>query len=654
MLLVVLDDVGYAQLGCFGSDIETPTFDRLAANGLRYANFHTTALCSPTRACLLTGRNHHACGMGRVVDLATGFPGYDARIPRSCALLPAMLTPHGYAAYAVGKWHLTPEDEEHLGSRRDRWPLGRGFERWYGFFAGETHQFVPVPRARQPLRRSAGHVRGRLPPDRGPGRPRRSSSSRTFATSTSTSRGCSTSLPARATRRTRRPPTGSSATAAASTAAGTCGATKRWRGRRRPGCCPSTPSCHRDPSGYRRGTTSTTTNAVSTRATWRRSPRSSSHADRAGRSRRRPAREIGELDNTIVIVLSDNGASSEGGPTGSLNDGRRVERAASNGGRSARSHRRHRRAPAAQQLSVGLDGRGQHAVPTVEARDARGRRRRPADRALARGHPGARRGADAVRARHRRRAHDPRTRGRAVPDGRRRGRAEAARRREPAPTASTAPRRPNGTRCSTPRCSAAGRCTRTGGRRSSITTSSSTSRVSTARRGSCTTCAPIRPNATTSPRPIRNGWPRWSTAGGPRPRRNEVLPLDNRPFSEFVLERRSSVARAAAVRLLARSRTGAGERRRQHPQPSAHGRARTCTRTAEPVEGVLVSQGSVLGGWSFHVVDGRLCYVHNLAGWRVYRVDGPMPSSLLAGRAHARRPVRPTRCRAVGRRRGDR
>ena len=144
VLIVLLDDVGFAQLGCFGSDIETPTFDRLAAGGLRYANFHTTALCSPTRACVLTGRNHHTCGMGRITELASGFPGYHARIPRRCGMLPAMLTPHGYAAWAVGKWHLTPEEETHLGARRDRWPLGRGFERFYGFFPGETSQFAPA------------------------------------------------------------------------------------------------------------------------------------------------------------------------------------------------------------------------------------------------------------------------------------------------------------------------------------------------------------------------------------------------------------------------------------------------------------------------------------------------------------------------------
>jgi arylsulfatase len=144
VLIVLLDDVGFAQLGCFGSDIDTPNIDALAAGGLRYSNFHTTALCSPTRACVLTGRNHHRCGIGRIVDLAMGFPGYDGRVPPDCAFLPAMLTPEGFAAYAVGKWHLTPEDEEHLGARRDRWPLGRGFERWYGYFGGETHQFVPA------------------------------------------------------------------------------------------------------------------------------------------------------------------------------------------------------------------------------------------------------------------------------------------------------------------------------------------------------------------------------------------------------------------------------------------------------------------------------------------------------------------------------
>jgi arylsulfatase len=144
VVLVVLDDVGFAQLGCFGSDIETPTLDGLAGDGLRYRNFHTTSLCSPTRACLLTGRNHHSNGMGRIIELATGFPGYDATIPRSNGMLPEMLVPLGYAAYAVGKWHLTPDEECHLAASRRRWPLGRGFERFYGFMGGETHQYAPA------------------------------------------------------------------------------------------------------------------------------------------------------------------------------------------------------------------------------------------------------------------------------------------------------------------------------------------------------------------------------------------------------------------------------------------------------------------------------------------------------------------------------
>ncbi len=144
VVVVVLDDVGYAQLGGYGSDIATPHLDALAAGGAQYSNFHTTSMCSPTRACVLTGRNHHTAGMGRIIQLATGFPGYDARIPRSVAMLPEVLTMHGYAAWAVGKWHLTPEDECHLGASRERWPLSRGFERFYGFFDGETHQGAPA------------------------------------------------------------------------------------------------------------------------------------------------------------------------------------------------------------------------------------------------------------------------------------------------------------------------------------------------------------------------------------------------------------------------------------------------------------------------------------------------------------------------------
>ncbi len=143
VVYIVLDDIGFAQLGCYGGAIETPNIDRLAAHGLRFTNFHTTALCSPTRACLLTGRNHHSVGMGGVTEAATGFPGYDGHIPRSCGLLPEALLPLGYATFAVGKWHLTPNHETNMAARRDRWPLSRGFERYYGFFGGESDQWEP-------------------------------------------------------------------------------------------------------------------------------------------------------------------------------------------------------------------------------------------------------------------------------------------------------------------------------------------------------------------------------------------------------------------------------------------------------------------------------------------------------------------------------
>lgn len=142
-MVVLLDDVGFAQFGCYGSDIRTPTFDALAAAGLRYSNFHTTALCSPTRAALLTGRNHHTVGMGRVAEIASGFPGYNAEMSHNDGMISEILVRNGYSTFAVGKWHLTPSHEAQMGAPRWRWPLGRGFERFYGFLGGETDQYHP-------------------------------------------------------------------------------------------------------------------------------------------------------------------------------------------------------------------------------------------------------------------------------------------------------------------------------------------------------------------------------------------------------------------------------------------------------------------------------------------------------------------------------
>ncbi|HEY1119014.1 MAG TPA: sulfatase-like hydrolase/transferase, partial [Acidimicrobiales bacterium] len=143
VLMVVVDDVGFAQLGCFGAGFATPNIDRLAAAGLRYQRFHVTSVCSATRAALLTGRNHHAVGMGVTQEAALGFPGYHGRIPRSAAALPRVLRDHGYNTMAVGKWHLTPKTEYSAAGPFGRWPLGLGFERYYGFLGAETNHWAP-------------------------------------------------------------------------------------------------------------------------------------------------------------------------------------------------------------------------------------------------------------------------------------------------------------------------------------------------------------------------------------------------------------------------------------------------------------------------------------------------------------------------------
>ncbi|WP_167098061.1 arylsulfatase [Mycobacterium sp. DL592] len=143
VLMIVLDDLGFGQLGCFGSDIATPNIDKLASDGLRYNRFHVTALCSPTRAALLTGRNHHAVGMGMLTDLPTDLPGYSGRIPPSTPTLPRVLRDAGWSTMAFGKWHLAPRYELGDAGPFERWPLGLGFERYYGFLGGDTNQWAP-------------------------------------------------------------------------------------------------------------------------------------------------------------------------------------------------------------------------------------------------------------------------------------------------------------------------------------------------------------------------------------------------------------------------------------------------------------------------------------------------------------------------------
>ncbi|MGB5565329.1 MAG: arylsulfatase, partial [Acidimicrobiia bacterium] len=143
VLMIVWDDVGYGAMDVFGGPIETPTMRRIADSGLRYSNFHTTALCSPTRSSMLTGRNATSNNMACITEAAAGFPGFSGRIPFENGFISEVLGEQGWNTYAIGKWHLTPGDEVDMSSWRARWPLGRGFERFYGFLGGETNQWYP-------------------------------------------------------------------------------------------------------------------------------------------------------------------------------------------------------------------------------------------------------------------------------------------------------------------------------------------------------------------------------------------------------------------------------------------------------------------------------------------------------------------------------
>jgi arylsulfatase len=144
ILLIMTDDVGFGASSTFGGPVPTPTFERLARAGVRYNNFHTTAMCSPTRAALLTGRNHHNVGFGILSEMASGFPGYSGRLPRSAATIAKVLTANGYSTAMLGKHHNVPPGESSAAGPFDRWPTGLGFEYFYGFRDSETNQWAPA------------------------------------------------------------------------------------------------------------------------------------------------------------------------------------------------------------------------------------------------------------------------------------------------------------------------------------------------------------------------------------------------------------------------------------------------------------------------------------------------------------------------------
>ena len=143
VLIVLIDDMGFGASSAYGGPCRMPTTERLAGDGLRYTRFHTTAMCSPTRASLMTGRNHHSVGMGAITELATAHPGYTSMRPPTAAPIAEVLRLNGYNTACFGKWHQTPVWETSASGPFDRWPTGEGFERFYGFSGGETDQWNP-------------------------------------------------------------------------------------------------------------------------------------------------------------------------------------------------------------------------------------------------------------------------------------------------------------------------------------------------------------------------------------------------------------------------------------------------------------------------------------------------------------------------------
>ena len=398
------DDTGIATWDCFGGLVEMPTMSRIAERGVRLSQFHTTALCSPTRASLLTGRNATTVGMATIEEFTDGFPDCNGRIPNDTALLSEVLAENGYNTYCVGKWHLTPLEESNLASTKRHWPLSRGFERFYGFMGGETDQWYPElvydnhPVAPPALPEDGYHLSKDIAdktiefirdakviaPDKpwfsyvapGPAM-RRIMSSRSGPTSTPASSTWATSVTARSCWRTR------SGSASSHPTPSSRRSTRMWMSRAPTG----NRGRRRTPCG--RGTRSTTTKRLFSRMAEVFAGFLSYTDAQIGRVIDY-LEESGQLDNTIIVVISDNGASGEGGPNGSVNEVKffngyidTVE--------EGMIHGQPRRAGDLQPLSDRLGDGVQHALQAVQALClARGRYRRHRDHLLAQGHRGAR------------------------------------------------------------------------------------------------------------------------------------------------------------------------------------------------------------------------------------------------------------------------
>ena len=410
VVMIVLDDTGFAHFGCYGSELETPNIDRLAANGLRYTNFHTTALCSPTRAALLTGRNQHAVGMRGVSNWNTGFPHMRGGISPRAATVAEVLRDQGYATFAAGQ--VAPGADGGVLGRRPVHQLAaaEGLRPLLRLPPGRDRPVPPRAHQRQPPHRPARPARRTATTCRRTSSTRRPAGSATCSRSGPTGRSSSTSRSARRTRRTRRRSSTACGSAAGSTTAGTWCASAGSRGSSSSASCPpGTTLAPPNPGVPAWDDLSENQQRVRGAAAGgvRGVPRPHRRPDRP--ARRASSSAGGQLDNTLLMVLSDNGASREGGPFGVMDELRFfnaawedideivADRLDDIGGPHTHS-----------QLPVGLGPGRQHAVPVVQAEHLRGRRPRPARRALAERHRRPRRDPPPVPPRRRHRADDPR------------------------------------------------------------------------------------------------------------------------------------------------------------------------------------------------------------------------------------------------------
>jgi arylsulfatase len=380
IVVVVLDDSGFAHFGCYGSTIETPVIDGLAARGLRYTGFHTTALCSPTRACLLTGRNHHAVGMRGVSNMDTGFPNMRGFLPRAAATVPEMLRAEGYATFAAGKWHLTPMAECTAAGPFEIWPLQRGFDRFYGFMQGETDQFYPE------LTVDNHHIRPPALPDAG-----YHVSEDVVDRSIGFLRDQISLVPERpfflylafgATHAPHQAPLDYREKYRGRFDAGWDVVREEWFARQRElgvipgdtGLAPRNPGVRpwAELSDNERRFAARLQEAFAAQL---------DHTDAQIGRVVSFLEEVERLDDTLLVVLSDNGASQEGGPTGVFDEMRWFNGMAEDVGRG--SARRYRPARESFEHSLGMGPGGQCTAQVVQAEYPRRWRAGPADPALA-------------------------------------------------------------------------------------------------------------------------------------------------------------------------------------------------------------------------------------------------------------------------------